>query len=213
MTYFSFTCLLVSLLACALPSVSGVSFRLPHNTDEWLLLAALGACGFLTQVLLTTGLAHRSSANGVHRKRGRRQDSDNGTAGGNGTKATSMLYTQMLFALVADKAIWGESLGLWSWVGSGLILGSAVWVTIGSGSLGRGKGQGDVEDGSEEGVPLKGLQATDRERGRKRKREGVRGDAAKEEDEEDTIGLLRDEEELGASQSQLQLQECEDAKT
>ncbi|KAF7512423.1 hypothetical protein GJ744_001358 [Endocarpon pusillum] len=47
---------------------------------------------------------------------------------GSGTRATSMLYTQMLFALAFDKCIWGISPGWSSWVGSVIILACAVWV-------------------------------------------------------------------------------------
>lgn len=47
---------------------------------------------------------------------------------GSGTRATSMLYTQMLFALAFDKCIWGLSPGWSSWVGSAIILACAVWV-------------------------------------------------------------------------------------
>jgi len=64
----------------------------------------------MAQYLLTTGLA----------------------AGGrvNGTRATSMIYTQMLFALALDKWVFGQSPGWWSLGGSGLILGSAVFVAV-----------------------------------------------------------------------------------
>lgn len=53
-------------------------------------------------------------------------------AGGrdNGARATNMIYTNMLFALALDKLIFGQSPGLWSLGGSGLILGSAVFVAV-----------------------------------------------------------------------------------
>ena len=41
-----------------------------------------------------------------------------------------MVYTQMLFALAFDKLIWGITPGAASWAGSGLILGSAIWVAV-----------------------------------------------------------------------------------
>ena len=41
-----------------------------------------------------------------------------------------MVYTQMLFALVFDKLIWGITPTAMSWAGSGLILASAVWVAV-----------------------------------------------------------------------------------
>ncbi|EXJ80009.1 hypothetical protein A1O3_08295 [Capronia epimyces CBS 606.96] len=45
-----------------------------------------------------------------------------------GTRATSMVYTQMLFALAADKLVFGITPSTISWVGSILILAGAVWV-------------------------------------------------------------------------------------
>lgn len=45
-----------------------------------------------------------------------------------GTRATSMVYTQMLFALAGDKFVFGVSPGMMSWIGSVLILAGAVWV-------------------------------------------------------------------------------------
>lgn len=47
---------------------------------------------------------------------------------GSGTRATSMVYTQMLFALAGDKLVFGVTPGTMSWVGSVLILAGAVWV-------------------------------------------------------------------------------------
>ncbi len=41
-----------------------------------------------------------------------------------------MVYSSMLFAIAFDKAVWGVSPGVWSWCGSGLILGAAVVVAL-----------------------------------------------------------------------------------
>jgi hypothetical protein len=41
-----------------------------------------------------------------------------------------MIYTNMLFALGLDKLVFGQSPGWWSLGGSGLILGSAVFVAL-----------------------------------------------------------------------------------
>lgn len=41
-----------------------------------------------------------------------------------------MIYTNMLFALALDKWVFGVSPGWWSLAGSGLILGSAVFVGL-----------------------------------------------------------------------------------
>jgi len=73
------------------------------------MLIFLGVCGFVAQYLLTTGLAAGGRGNGA---------------------ATQMIYTQMLFALALDKWVFGQSPGWWSLGGSGLILGSAIFVAI-----------------------------------------------------------------------------------
>ena len=122
------------------------------------------------QFLLTKGLAHGD-------KKG-------------GARATNMIYTNMLFALALDKLVFGSSPGWWSLGGSGLILGSAVWVALqrgrveGVGEMGergrerdwdgegveeerRGMLGGDQDDGVEErgngdgGVQLQELDARD----------------------------------------------------
>jgi hypothetical protein len=41
-----------------------------------------------------------------------------------------MIYTNMLFALALDKVVFGQSPGWWSLGGSGLILGSAIFVAV-----------------------------------------------------------------------------------
>ena len=102
----------------------------------------------MTQFLLTKGLA----------------------AGGRkgGAAATNMIYTNMLFALALDKLVFGQSPGWWSLGGSGLILGSAVFVAV------RKKdGEGD-EGGRRRGVLVD--------------EEGAGGD------EEEEMGMLRAQE-------------------
>ncbi|KEF61232.1 uncharacterized protein A1O9_02797 [Exophiala aquamarina CBS 119918] len=47
---------------------------------------------------------------------------------GSGTRATSMVYTQMLFALAGDKFVFGVSPEMTSWIGTVLILAGAIWV-------------------------------------------------------------------------------------
>lgn len=111
-TYFSVYSTLISCIAMAvLPSVD---FKLPSTSSEWTLLFALGVCGFLLQFLLTAGLAYVPP----------------GQAAGSGNRATSMVYTQMLFALFYDKVVWGNTLSAMSWAGSGLILVSAIYVAM-----------------------------------------------------------------------------------
>lgn len=119
-TYFSSVTTIISLLAMAV--LPGVPFRLPHTPTEWSLLSGLGVCGFLLQFLLTAGLSYVPPASVVSAKSGR------GSGSGSGTRATSMVYTQMLFALFYDKVVWGSTLSPVSWAGSVLILACAVYV-------------------------------------------------------------------------------------
>lgn len=103
--YLATWCALVSFVAVVF--VPSVTFRLPTTLREWVLLVSLGACGFVMQFLLTAGLAHEKSS-----------------------RATQMVYTQMLFALSFDKIFWNDTPGVWSIVGSMLILGSAIFVAV-----------------------------------------------------------------------------------
>ena len=69
-----------------------------------------------------------------------------------------MIYSNMLFALVFDKLVFGVSPGWWSLAGSGLILGSAVFVAMGDGEgglVGRERDE-EVGRGGEEMAMLGG---------------------------------------------------------
>jgi drug/metabolite transporter (DMT)-like permease len=103
--YFATWCTIVStVMMFALP---GVGFLLPANLKEWSYLFFLGTCGFVMQFLLASGLQYEKSS-----------------------RATNMVYTQMLFALGFDKLIFGTTPGWLSIVGSSLILGSAIYVAV-----------------------------------------------------------------------------------
>lgn len=153
--YFSLWCTFVSLLALAvLPSVK---FRLPSNFLEWGLLSILGFAGFIMQLLLTMGMSYggapASEKNATAQEdlemqptvaepqasasvKGAAQSHKKAIQGqikGSGAKATSMLYTQMLFALASDKIVFDVTPGMWSWLGSALILLGAIWVAADGG--------------------------------------------------------------------------------
>lgn len=88
-----------------------------------MLLSFLGISGFLLQFLLTAGLqADRSS------------------------RATNMMYSQMLFALVLEKLVWGSVPGLISIAGGLLILGSTVFVALRKGVSNNEQGIRQAED-------------------------------------------------------------------
>lgn len=93
--------------AVALLVIPGIGFTMPQDIREWVLLALLGVFGFVLQFLLTAGLQLDRSS-----------------------KATSMLYTQVLFALAFDFAIWGVLPGLWSWIGGLIVIGSTLWSAL-----------------------------------------------------------------------------------
>ena len=104
-TYFASWTTIVSFAALCI--VPGVDFRLPTGVVQWSYLLTLGTCGFVMQYLLTQGLAYEKSS-----------------------RATNMVYTQMLFALAFDKFVWNETPSITSVFGSSLILASAVYVAV-----------------------------------------------------------------------------------
>lgn len=93
--------------AAALLVVPGMSFTMPRGAREWVLLVLLGVLGFALQFLLTAGLQLDRSS-----------------------KATSMLYTQVLFALAFDFAIWGAFPGGWSLFGGAIVIASTLWSAL-----------------------------------------------------------------------------------
>ncbi|KAI9727094.1 MAG: hypothetical protein M1828_007295 [Chrysothrix sp. TS-e1954] len=108
--YFCAWCTIVS--AVAMVVLPNVPFALPQTPREWTYLIFLGICGFAMQFLLSAGLQHEKSS-----------------------RATNMVYTQMLFALILDKLVFGVNPTLLSLGGSSLILGSAIYVAMQKESL------------------------------------------------------------------------------
>jgi drug/metabolite transporter (DMT)-like permease len=118
--YFAVWCTLVSTTALTVstfaPGTSplhsdALHFKLPSSFRQWGMLFALGTCGFIMQFMLTAGMSHEKS-----------------------NRATNMVYTQMLFALLFDRWIFGTVPGAWSLIGSAMILGSAIYVAVQKGS-------------------------------------------------------------------------------
>lgn len=161
-TYFSSVTTIISLVAMlVLPSVE---FRVPTTSTEWSFMVGLGVCGFLLQFLLTAGLSYvppRSVMGGGGAGAGAGK-------GKQGSKATSMVYTQMLFALFYDKVVWGVTLSGVSWIGSGLILICAIYVAVEGGKQTQTQTQTQSRDesrgGNEEYRDVEGYKdATERE--------------------------------------------------
>jgi len=103
--YFATWCTIVSVVAMF--TIPGVGFLLPNSLRDWCYLIFLGVCGFVMQFLLAAGLQYEKSS-----------------------RATNMVYMQMLFALAFDKLVWGTTPGALSITGSSLILGSAIYVAM-----------------------------------------------------------------------------------
>jgi drug/metabolite transporter (DMT)-like permease len=83
------------------------NFKLPDGRTEWMLLGYIGCCGFMLQVLMTAGLQADSSA-----------------------KATNMMYSQIIFAMILDWLIWGHVPGWGTMIGGCVVLGGVVWGTL-----------------------------------------------------------------------------------
>jgi drug/metabolite transporter (DMT)-like permease len=105
-TYFSTLTTIASFfLLILVPSTGG--FIRPTGSLEWTLLGGIGACGFIMQFLLTKGLQMVKAG-----------------------KAGMMVYTQMVFALLFEWLVWGNTPDLLSVVGGGMIFGSAAFVNF-----------------------------------------------------------------------------------
>jgi drug/metabolite transporter (DMT)-like permease len=84
-----------------------IGFVAPQSAREWVLLFLLGILGFILQFLLTAGLQLDKSS-----------------------KATSMLYTQVVFALLFDWSIWGVLPGTSSIAGGIIVIASTLWSAL-----------------------------------------------------------------------------------
>ncbi|KAF2461260.1 hypothetical protein BDY21DRAFT_278912 [Lineolata rhizophorae] len=145
--YFAAWCTIVSVVVQI--AVPGIGFLLPSDGREWLLLGGLGLAGFIMQFLLAAGLQYEKSS-----------------------RATNMVYVQMLFALAGDKLVFGQTPGALSIVGSSLILGSAIYVAVhkegaGGKTNGRERGEGRGSGGDEERGLMEGADLDDGESNRR----------------------------------------------
>ncbi|EGX91706.1 hypothetical protein CCM_05864 [Cordyceps militaris CM01] len=103
--YFAVTATVLS--AAVLLVHPDIGFQTPRSLPQWLLLLSIGLSGFLLQVLLTEGLQRERAG-----------------------RATNMIYTQLVTALVIERVVWGTTPPLESFIGSALIVGAAVWVGL-----------------------------------------------------------------------------------
>jgi drug/metabolite transporter (DMT)-like permease len=95
------------LFALPLSAVTHERWVLPTNTTFLLLLPAIGISGFLAQTLLTLGL--------------QRETAGRGAVG---------LYTQVIFAVFLEWAVFGVLPRGWSVVGMSVVVGCAGYVAV-----------------------------------------------------------------------------------
>lgn len=103
--YFAFVSTAGSTLILLI--TPGIGFVMPKGPREWALLSLLGVLGFVLQFLLTAGLQLDRSS-----------------------KATSMLYTQVVFALLFDWSIWGVLPSSAGMVGGAIVVASTLWSAL-----------------------------------------------------------------------------------
>ena len=84
-----------------------IGFTMPKGAREWILLSVLGVLGFVLQFLLTAGLQMDKSS-----------------------KGTSMMYSQVVFALLFDWGIWRIVPSTWSIMGGLVVIASTLWAAL-----------------------------------------------------------------------------------
>jgi len=47
------------------------------------------------------------------------------------SRATNMMYIQIVFAVLLDWAVWGVWPVFWTWIGGGIVVASTLWVAVG----------------------------------------------------------------------------------
>ncbi|KAH7303908.1 hypothetical protein B0I35DRAFT_445912 [Stachybotrys elegans] len=82
-------------------------FEIPQSPVQWALLLSIGLSGFLLQVFITEGLQREKAG-----------------------RATNLMYTQLVFALIIERVVWGTVPSGSSLIGSAFVIGAAVWVSI-----------------------------------------------------------------------------------
>jgi drug/metabolite transporter (DMT)-like permease len=107
-SYFSSLATIFTFIVMVFHPTPDTTFVLPNNVGDWTLLIGLGFAGFILQFLLTKGLQMDKSS-----------------------RATSMLYLQVVFAAILDWGIWGVLPKGWSWVGGGVVVASTLWLALG----------------------------------------------------------------------------------
>jgi drug/metabolite transporter (DMT)-like permease len=108
--YFAPICTLLSGASLIIQQ-QGLSF--PSTAVQWLLIFVLGLLGFAMHWLMAASLMTGDSKRALH-----------------------IVYVQVVFAMLADKIVWGLEPGWWKYAGAILIVGSAVFVAATKGPRG-----------------------------------------------------------------------------
>ncbi|OAG12414.1 uncharacterized protein CC84DRAFT_1171148 [Paraphaeosphaeria sporulosa] len=103
LAYFSTT---TAVLSALLILVQWQPLHLPSAPMQWGLTLLLGVLGFAMHWLMTASLAQADDAK----------------------RPLNFVYTQMVFAMVADRVVWGVGFDVWKYLGGALIIASAVFV-------------------------------------------------------------------------------------
>ncbi|CDR37557.1 CYFA0S01e12112g1_1 [Cyberlindnera fabianii] len=101
--YYSIVACTISFLGLIL--IPGLGFKIPQTFKQWFFFLSIGVSGFCMQFMMTEGIQREKAS-----------------------RASMMLYTQMIYALIWEVTIWHHIPGVWSWLGMLTILGSAFWV-------------------------------------------------------------------------------------
>jgi drug/metabolite transporter (DMT)-like permease len=119
--YYSLCSTLISSLLLLIPTRLEEKQHtfLPSTLREGLLLACVGICGFMLQFLMTAGLQADPSS-----------------------RATNMMYIQIMFAMALDWSIWERVPGWGSLGGEAVVLSGVIW-----GCIGRGEASEKNSDG------------------------------------------------------------------
>jgi drug/metabolite transporter (DMT)-like permease len=100
--YFAPICTLLSGTSLI---IQRQGFSFPSTTVQWLYVCVLGVVGFAMHWLMAASLMTGDSKRALH-----------------------IVYVQVVFAMLADKIVWGLEPGWWKYAGAVLIMGSAMFV-------------------------------------------------------------------------------------
>lgn len=102
-SYFALISIIFSFFSIVLsPSLS---FKVPGTSKQWLLFIVIGVTGFFMQFLMTFGMQYEKAS-----------------------RASSMMYIQIVFGIAWEYLIWHHLPNIWSWVGTFIILSTSFCV-------------------------------------------------------------------------------------